>query len=54
MSSSARHKSVKFSESIDDINQLKAMEQEEGEDEEEDEEEELVPMKAATSFVEDP
>lgn len=52
MSSSARHKSVKFSESIDDINQLKAMEQEEGEDEEE--EEELVPMKAATSFVEDP
>lgn len=43
MSSSARHKSVKFSESIEDINKLKQMEDEE--------EEQMIPMKAATNFV---
>lgn len=40
MSASSRHKTVKFSESIEDIEKLKQMEDEE--------EEELVPVKAAT------
>ena len=43
MSTSARHKSVKFSESIEDIQKLKQME------DEDEEEEELVPMKASTT-----
>ena len=42
MSTSARQKSVKFSESIEDIQKLKQMEDEE-------DEEELVPMKASSS-----
>ena len=41
MSTSSRHKTVKFSESIEDIEKLKQMEDEE--------EEELVPMKASST-----